>query len=137
MTSEHQSMTSKVTRGKWRQILLVLAILEASFSFVAVSHSSPAHAASNGQQIEFACPPDINWVNITGKNQNGSTVTWSSGNVATSVVYTSGWWWIGTVTTQYNVWVAGKGNVTYTQHDSVPQWWPTSVYTIDCRLTNT
>lgn len=54
MVSKHQLETDKTTRNKWWQILLVVAILAAAFSFATVSYPSVTHAASAHEQVPLS-----------------------------------------------------------------------------------
>jgi hypothetical protein len=117
MFSKGEIMLTK--RIKWLPILLpLLLLLVPVFSIVATPKT--AHALTDGQQIEFVCPPQTDWIQISGYNQNGDYVTFEDDEGTSSAVwYISGWYWIGNVTIAY-----GQNGNSYIQGAYIPQVWP-------------
>lgn len=81
-----------------------LAAVLAAFAFTAI----PAHAGSNGQELEYDVRCYANYTETSGYNQNGQYVdSWYYTPAADPYNYCSqpvyqhwSWWWVGWVTVQ-------------------------------------
>jgi hypothetical protein len=96
--------------------------------------NSTAHAGANGQQLAIVVAPHAVNISVTGRNQNGSNVTWTKsgspefGITSTGTYKTYTWWWVGSVTIK----VTYRGAGTKTCNASVPHFQLGDWYSVAC-----
>lgn len=91
----------------YRKIIVVIALIAALVGIAAIAPTSTVNAGNNGQQLFFyiySGSAKISWLYVKGKNQNGSSVTWSrTFSPATTSYSLSNWWWKGLTDVQYRM----------------------------------
>ncbi len=99
------------------KIVSVLAAAALLLGIMTLAPTPTVQAGSNGQQLFFyvyAGSAKISWLYVNGKNQNGTTVTWSrSFNPAVSSYSLANWWWKDYTFVQYRMSDGTTGSCTF------------------------
>lgn len=111
--AEYKSRSNAMTKKTTLLLMLMISLLGV---MLLMTHQV-ARAGSNGQQLEVGVGCWWNTATVTGRNHNGTLVTWRTTNTTLIpctrlTVKTTGWWWVGTVTIQ-TTGVLGRRNVCY------------------------
>ena len=116
---------------KFRLLLVVVVLL--GFASSIMQPTQVVQAGGNGQQLEIKnIMARGAKVTVTGRNQNGHTVTWTGWTPGSpsqisgpqgETVATNGWWWVGNVTIR--VYWPSSTNQAYSCYKYVTpsQWW--------------
>lgn len=91
----------------FRKIVLVTAVFGLLVGLATLAPTPTADAGNYGQQLFFyisSGSAKISWLYVRGKNQRGSTVTWSRSFSPAATSYSlSNWWWKGLTDVQYRM----------------------------------